>query len=157
MGFGACRKRGNDAGAAPPIEAVSRTRRSTWFLIGVVLFLAVVSAALGALTWYALQQAGIKEEAATQAQSEARRNLFQIYTEKAHLAENRRLLRHTTHLEISPCAMLGVVAGSIPYSDHNQVNWGAAECVEEGGRALRTLPPPRRILLTQTYEGYDAS
>jgi len=76
---------------------------------------------------------------------------------RAHLAENRRLLRHTTHLEISPCAMLGVVAGSIPYSDHNQVNWGAAECVEEGGRALRTLPPPRRILLTQTYEGYDAS
>ena len=26
-----------------------------------------------------------------------------------------------THMEIDPCAMLGVVAGSIPFSDHNQV------------------------------------
>ena len=32
-----------------------------------------------------------------------------------------RVAPRYTHMEIDPCAMLGVVAGSIPFSDHNQV------------------------------------
>lgn len=30
---------------------------------------------------------------------------------------------HYTHMEIDPATILGVVAGLIPYPDHNQVNF----------------------------------
>jgi DNA-directed RNA polymerase II subunit RPB2 len=35
-------------------------------------------------------------------------------------SESRVMTPRYTHMEIDPCTMLGVVAGSIPFSDHNQ-------------------------------------
>jgi DNA-directed RNA polymerase subunit B len=39
-----------------------------------------------------------------------------IVMDRSGLTRDKR----ATHMEVSPSAMLGVVAGSIPYSDHNQ-------------------------------------
>jgi DNA-directed RNA polymerase beta subunit len=43
---------------------------------------------------------------------------------------------HYTHLEIHPSLMLGVLAGSIPFSDHNQAPRNCYQCVVPNTRVL---------------------